>query len=83
MEMTELTIRIDAELKKSMECLCDQLGISLASAFTIFANAFVMEKGFPFSVKIQEKSIMQEKMLADTEELLADFQPDYKRMSND
>nr|WP_325194483.1 type II toxin-antitoxin system RelB/DinJ family antitoxin [uncultured Oscillibacter sp.] len=81
MEMTELTIQIDAELKKNMEDLCDQLGMSLTSVFMIFANAFVMEKGFPFPVKIQEEYIAREKMLADTEELLTDFQSDYKKMS--
>lgn len=81
MEMTELTIQIDAELKKCMEDLCNQLGISLASAFTIFANAFVMEKGFPFPVKIQEEYIAREKMLADADRLLTDFRSDYKKMS--
>ena len=81
MEMTELTIQIDEELKKCMEDLCNQLGISLASAFTIFANAFVMEKGFPFPVKIQEEYIAREKMLADADRLLTDFRSDYKKMS--
>ena len=81
MEMTDLTILDRYGTQKRMEDLCDQLGISLASAFTIFANAFVMEKGFPFPIKIQEKSITREKMLADADRLLTDFRSDYKKMS--
>ena len=47
-----------------------------------FANAFVRAKGMPFAVTIQEEpTISREKMLADADQLLAEFAPDYKRMA--
>ena len=33
-----INFRMDAELKKSMEKLCDELGMSMTTAFTIFAK---------------------------------------------
>lgn len=51
-QVTNINFRMDADLKKSMEDLCAQLGLNLTTAFTIFAKAMVREGGIPFSVKI-------------------------------
>ena len=45
------SIRLDDETKKSMEGICDSLGLSMSAAFNIFAKAFVRDGGFPFEVK--------------------------------
>lgn len=80
---TNITFRIDSEVKAQMAAICSQLGMSTSTAFNIFANAFVRAKGMPFSVTIQEpvSGVTQEKMLADTDQMLADFAADYKRMA--
>lgn len=80
---SNITFRIDSEVKSQMSAICSQLGMSTSTAFNIFANAFVRAKGMPFSVAIQEpvSGVTQEKMLAGTDQMLADFAADYKRMA--
>lgn len=79
---TNMTFRMDSEVKAQMSAICSQLGMTTSTAFNIFANAFVRAKGMPFAVTIQdEPTISREKMLADTDQLLAEFASDYKRMA--
>lgn len=78
---SNMTFRIDSEVKAQMAAICDALGMSTSTAFNIFANAFA--KGMPFAVTIQEPvtAVSREKMLADTDQLLSEFASDYKRMA--
>ena len=45
-----VNFRMDAELKCNMEELCDDLGMSMTTAFTIFAKRMTRERGIPFDV---------------------------------
>jgi len=80
---SNMTFRIDSEVKAQMAAICTQLGMTTSTAFNIFANAFVRAKGMPFSVTIQEpdRKLTKEQMLADTDQMLADFAADYRRMA--
>lgn len=80
---TNMTFRMDSEVKAQMAAICDKLGMSTSTAFNIFAKAFVRAQGMPFAVTIQEpmRTIPREKILEDTDQLLADFATDYKRMA--
>ena len=80
---TNMTFRMDSEVKAQMSAICSQLGMTTSTAFNIFANAFVRAKGRPFAVTIMEEptKISREQMLADTDQLLSEFAPDYKRMA--
>ena len=51
---SNMTFRIDSEVKAQMAAICDALGMSTSTAFNIFANAFVRAKGMPFAVTIHE-----------------------------
>jgi len=51
---TNMTFRMDADVKAQMAAICSQLGMTTSTAFNIFANAFVRMKGMPFPVAIQE-----------------------------
>lgn len=51
MSTTLVNFRLDTELKKKMEILCEELGMNLTTAFTIFAKKMVSEQGIPFYVK--------------------------------
>ena len=79
---TNMTFRMDSEVKAQMSAICAQLGMTTSTAFNVFANAFVA-KGMPFAVTIQEPTqvIPKEQMLADTDQMLSDFAADYKRMA--
>ena len=54
MSMKLVNIRMDEDLKKEMEIVCNDLGINITTAFTIFAFAkkLTREKRIPFSVSI-------------------------------
>ena len=52
MSMKLINIRIDEDLKKEMEIVCNDLGINITTAFTIFAKKLTREKRIPFSVSI-------------------------------
>lgn len=51
MASTNINIRIDAELKKQFEKLCSEMGITMTTAFTIFAKQTVRENKIPFEIK--------------------------------
>ena len=81
--VTNMTFRMDSEVKAQMSAICSQLGMTASTAFNIFANAFVRAKGMPFAVTIADEptKISREQMLADTDRVLAEFASDYKRMA--
>ena len=80
---TNMTFRMDSDVKNQMAAICEQLGMTTSTAFNIFANAFVRAKGMPFTVALQEpvEYVTRERMLADTSQILAEFASDYKRMA--
>ena len=47
-----VNFRMDAEDKKGMEEVCRELGMSMSTAFTIFAKKMRREKRIPFDVSI-------------------------------
>ena len=52
MAQVMLNIRMDEDLKKSMENTCQSLGMNLTTAFTIFAKKMSREKRIPFEVSV-------------------------------
>ena len=47
-----VNFRLDEEDKKGMEEICHELGMSMSTAFTIFAKKMRREKRIPFDVSI-------------------------------
>ncbi len=52
MAQAMINFRMDEELKKSMEETCKELGLSMTTAFTIFAKKMTREKRIPFDVSV-------------------------------
>lgn len=52
MGQTMINFRMDEELKKNMEEICKDLGLSMTTAFTIFAKKMTREKRIPFDVSV-------------------------------
>jgi len=48
--VVNVNFRMDSDLKKNMEKLCGELGMSMTTAFTIFAKKMTREKRIPFEV---------------------------------
>lgn len=49
--MTSMTIRVDEDLKKNFDILCDKFGLSNSAALNIFMKTVVRERRIPFEIK--------------------------------
>ena len=50
MKTTNVSFRMDEELKKQTEKTLDEIGLSMSSAFTVFAKAVVRTGKIPFEL---------------------------------
>lgn len=50
MAQTMVNFRMDEELKRKMEQTCKAMGMSMTTAFTIFATAVTRERRIPFDI---------------------------------
>jgi len=50
MAQTMVNFRMDEELKRSMEKVCSEMGLTMTGAFTIFAKKVTREKRIPFEI---------------------------------
>ncbi|MCD7778273.1 MAG: type II toxin-antitoxin system RelB/DinJ family antitoxin [Clostridiales bacterium] len=49
-QTVNVNFRMDSNLKKAMESLCNDMGMSMTTAFTIFAKKVCREKRIPFEI---------------------------------
>ena len=52
MAQTTISVRMDDDLKKNFDKICNELGISISSAVVMLAKKMVREKRLPFEVSI-------------------------------
>lgn len=64
MAQATFSIRMDAELKKQLDELCAEFGMTTSTAFTIFAKKVVREKRIPFEITSSDSDITIERGLA-------------------
>ncbi|MCI6009470.1 MAG: type II toxin-antitoxin system RelB/DinJ family antitoxin [Anaerostipes hadrus] len=50
MAQTNINIRMDADLKKQFEAFCSDIGMSMTTAFCVFAKTAVRERRIPFEI---------------------------------
>ena len=50
MAQTMVNFRMDEELKKQMEAVCREMGLSMSAAFIVFATKVAREKRIPFEL---------------------------------
>lgn len=50
---TNISIRMDADLKMQADALFNELGMNLTTAFHIFVRQSLREGGIPFTVKLE------------------------------
>jgi DNA-damage-inducible protein J len=50
MAQTNVNIRIDEDLKREFDNLCQDLGLTMTTAFTVFAKAVVRWQRIPFEI---------------------------------
>lgn len=49
-EMVTVNFRLDKDVKKSMEQACADMGLSMSTAFTLFAKKVSRERRIPFEI---------------------------------
>lgn len=53
MATTNLNIRIDKEIKNSVEKIFNELGLNMTTAINMFLRTTIREHGIPFELKIE------------------------------
>ena len=51
-QVVNVNFKLDADIKKSMEEACSEMGISMSAAFKIFAKKVGREKRIPFEITV-------------------------------
>lgn len=67
-----INIRIDRELKNQFEEFCANVGMSMSTAFTIFAKKVVREQRIPFEVGIEVPNSETIEAIQEVERMKAD-----------
>lgn len=53
MAQTNVNIRIDEDDKRQFDEICRQLGMTMSTAFNVFAKAVIRQGGFPFELSLE------------------------------
>ncbi|MBP5317252.1 MAG: type II toxin-antitoxin system RelB/DinJ family antitoxin [Bacteroidales bacterium] len=56
-----MTIRVDEQLKKNFDLLCDEFGLSNSAALNIFMKTVVRERRIPFEIKADSEDEIRKK----------------------
>lgn len=59
--MTSVTFRVDEQLKKNFDLMCDQFGLSNSAALTLYMKAVVRERKIPFEIKAESETEIRQK----------------------
>ncbi len=64
-----INIRMDADLKREFEAFCNSVGMSMNTAFTIFAKKAVYENRIPFEVSANRPNIETTQAIEETQKM--------------
>ena len=73
---TNISIRMDSELKSRADALFDELGMNMSTAFNIFVRQALREGGIPFEVKLNTPNKETAAAMLEAERISSD--PDVK-----
>jgi len=67
MSQTNISVRIDNNLKKQFDNLCDELGLTMSTLITVFIKKTVREQGVPFAISLNDYNHKTQKAIEDAE----------------
>ena len=70
-QVVNVNFKLDEDVKKSMEQVCSELGLSMSAAFTVFARKVGREKRIPFEVSVDP--LYSESNIRYLEQKVADY----------
>ena len=73
MAQAMVNFRMDAELKRAMEETCRQMGLTLTSAFTMFAAKVTQDRRIPFEVTAEPDPFYSEENMSRLRAAIADI----------
>jgi DNA-damage-inducible protein J len=65
MAQSNISIRVNSILKKDFDKLCDELGVNMSTAITMFIKAAVREQRIPFALTIKDYNKETQKVIED------------------
>lgn len=72
MAQTSISIRMDAELKRQFEEFCADVGMSMTTAFTVFAKKTVRENKIPFPLDRETPNEETRAAIEETRKMIED-----------
>lgn len=69
---TNISIRMDSELKAQADALFAELGMNLSTAFNIFVRQSLREGGIPFEIKLDHPNQQTAAAMRETERIAND-----------
>ena len=66
-----VNFRLDEDVKKEMEAVCAGIGITMSTAFTIYAKKVAREKRIPFELSLNPDTFYSESNIRHLEEVAA------------
>lgn len=64
MATSSINIRMDSELKKQFDSICNDMGLNMTTAFNVFAKAVVQRRCIPFTVSAGDPFYCENNMKA-------------------
>jgi len=72
MSQTTMSIRVDSDLKRRFDILCDEFGLSNTAALMLFIKTMVRECRIPFEIKTDTIEESRKKALLAIEQMRED-----------
>ncbi len=60
--MTTISLRLDDDLKRDLEQMCSEMGMSLTTFFTIYAKRALRDRKIPFEITAPAPAIDPDKL---------------------
>lgn len=80
MATTNISIRMDAALKKEADQLFSEMGMNISTAFNIFVRQAIRERAIPFQIQLGNPNRETIAAMLEAEQIAKDSRvPDYAR----
>lgn len=73
MAQTNVNIRMDENLKKQFDAFCSEIGMSMTTAFCVFAKTAVRQNRIPFEISAESDPFYSEANQARLRKSIADL----------
>ena len=72
MAQTNINIRMEEKLKKDFDGICENMGLTMTAAFTVFAKTVVRQRRIPFEISIDVPNAETMAALEEVEQMKKD-----------